>query len=251
MSQPQRFIQVFDSSQAVAKAGAELFRDLAQKQIQDHGRFTVALSGGSTPKQMFELLASPDFVHSIDWARIHFFWGDERSVPLEHPDSNYRTAREILLSRIPFVAENVHAMPAWDLNPQSASDYQNTIARVLGCSAGGEPPAFDLIYLGMGADAHTASLFPGTKALGESVQWVVRNEVPKLNTTRMTFTYPLINAADHVCFLVCGADKAEPLQHVLEGAVNLELYPSQGVKPAGNLSWYLDGLAAARLQRRS
>lgn len=253
-------LEVFETARAVAAAGADLFRTLANKKIQESGRFLVALSGGSTPKQMFEVLAaSADAARNtpnactpaaIDWNKVHVFWSDERSVPLDHADSNYHTAHELLLTKVRLNPDHIHPMPAWQTDVDAAKDYQSTLASVFGCDAAGEPPAFDLIYLGMGSDAHTASLFPHTKALEESRKWVVRNEVPKLATTRLTFTYSLINAADAVCFLVCGQDKAAPLAKVLEGQQELALYPSQGIRPQGELIWYLDAAAAAQLTKK-
>lgn len=252
-------LKVFETPRAVAAAGADLFRELANRKIKESGRFVVALSGGSTPKQMFEVLAAsagaarntPNACTppAVAWDKVHLFWGDERSVPLDHADSNYHTAHELFLTKVPLNPGNIHPMPAWDTGTDSAQTYQNTLAATFGCDRFGVPPAFDLIYLGMGPDAHTASLFPHTKALEETRKWVVRNEVPKLSTTRMTFTYPLINAAHAVCFLICGADKALPLAKVIEGPKDLPLYPSQGIRPQGELIWYLDAAAAAKLSR--
>jgi 6-phosphogluconolactonase len=237
----------FANSEAVAQAGAELFREKALKAIQAKGAFRVALSGGSTPKRMFAILAEPPFLADIDWAKVHLFWSDERSVPLDHDDSNFKNARSLLIDRVGFVAANIHPMLAQAYLSDGGRDYEISISRDFGLPLDGPPPSFDLIYLGMGSDAHTASLFPGTEALGEIKRWVVRNSVPKLSTTRLTFTYPLINAAQSVCFLVSGADKAESLREVLEGPRDIDKYPSQGVKPAGELLWYCDQPALTKL----
>lgn len=237
----------FANSEAVAQAGAELFREKAHKAIQANGVFRVALSGGSTPKRMFSILAEAPFLGAIDWAKVHLFWSDERSVPLDHDDSNFKTARSLLIDRVGFVAANIHPMHAHATHFDAGRDYEISISREFAVSLDGPPPSFDLIYLGMGSDAHTASLFPGTEALGETKRWVVRNSVPKLSTTRLTFTYPLINAAQAVCFLVSGADKAESLWEVLKGPRDIDKYPSQGVKPAGELLWYCDQPALTKL----
>jgi len=247
--EPQSKRLIFPDPQSIALAGAKLFLELGSACIQASGVFRVALSGGSTPKAMFFLLGDPVFAKQFPWDKVEWFWGDERSVPPDHSDSNFRMARELLLDRVGATAKRIHPMPAWDANPEAAPMYQKAIASIFGCPEVGQPPAFDLIFLGMGADGHTASLFPGTRALRETKAWVVANEVPQLATRRMTFTYPLINAAKTVCFLVAGADKADPLHEVLEGPPNLEKYPSQGVRPAGSLLWYLDSQAAAKLKR--
>lgn len=237
----------FENAEAVAQAGAELFRKKAQKAIEASGAFRVALSGGSTPKRMFAILAGPPFFCSVDWGKVHLFWSDERSVPLDHPDSNFKTARTLLIDRVGLLAANIHPMLAQTSLSDGGRDYEISISRDFGVPLDGPPPSFDLVYLGMGSDAHTASLFPDTEALKEKKRWVVRNSVPKLSTTRLTFTYPLINAARSVCFLVCGNDKAEPLREVIRGTKNLAQFPSQGVEPVGELLWYCDESALAQL----
>ena len=237
----------FENSEAVAQAGARLFRDKAIKAIEEKGAFRVALSGGSTPKRMFAILAEAPFAAQIEWSKVHLFWSDERSVPLDHPDSNFKTAKTLLIDRVGLLGANIHPMLAEPHFSDGGRDYEISIARDFGLSVDGPPPSFDLIYLGMGSDAHTASLFPGTEALKESKRWVVRNSVPKLSTTRLTFTYPLINAAHSVCFLVSGGDKAEPLREVLQGSKNLDKFPSQGVAPVGDLLWFCDQPALAQL----
>lgn len=233
----------FANSQAVALAGAELFRERAKQAIQTHGAFRVALSGGSTPKQMFSILAKEPFLETIPWDKISLFWSDERSVPHDHPESNFKTANDLLIEKVGLKPTNIHPMFAGPLETEGDKNYERTIAVDFGVSQTGPPPAFDLIYLGMGDDGHTASLFPGTTALEITDRWVVRNSVPKLSTTRLTFTFPLINAARCVCFLVCGNDKAKPLHEVLYGAKNRTLYPSQGIAPSGELIWYGDKAA--------
>jgi 6-phosphogluconolactonase len=185
----------------------------------------------------------------VDWSRVELFWSDERAVPPDDEQSNYRMARESLLERVPVPAENVHRMPADRTPLDAAADaYAEEIRRTLGAGAG-EVPRFDLVMLGMGDDGHTASLFPETAALDENDRLVVPNYVPKLDAYRLTFTPRLINAATHVLFLVAGASKADPLHAVLEGPRRPRTYPSQLVAPTGGtLHWYLDPAAAAKLR---
>ena len=233
----------FLNAEAVAFAGAELFRDRAKYSIKSRGFFRVALSGGSTPKRMFSILAEAPFHNTIEWDKVCLFWSDERSVPLDHPESNFKTAKDLLIDKVGLKPSNIHPMQAEPLETEGDLNYERAIALDFGVNQNGPPPAFDLIYLGMGPDAHTASLFPETNALAITDRWVVRNSVPKLSTTRLTFTFPLINAARCVCFLVCGLDKAKPLHEVLYGVPNRAQYPSQGIKPLGELLWYGDKAA--------
>lgn len=246
----KRIITNYASPGEVALAGALMFRETAKESLEKQGRFLVALSGGSTPKGMFGILAQPPFQDAFDWAKCHLFWSDERSVPPDHADSNFKMAYDHLLTKVPIQHDQVHRMKgeAGDLG-QAAREYQETIARVLGNTQGpASPPAFDLIYLGMGGDGHTASLFPHTTALKETQAWVVSNVVPKLNTTRLTFTYPLINSARKVVFLAAGKDKASPLARVLEGPPDCENYPSQGVQTVnGIVYWLIDQDAGGQL----
>jgi 6-phosphogluconolactonase len=247
MSSPT--IRVFADAEAVSRAAADEFVRAARESIAARGRFTVALSGGSTPKRLYQLLADPPFRDQVDWGKIDFFWGDERSVPPDHNDSNYHTAQEAMLRRLPVQAGHVHRMEAERTDRDAAArDYEAILSRVFNVKSGGEPPAFDLILLGMGPDGHTASLFPHTTALAEKSRWVVVNYVPKFATDRVTFTASVLNKAREVLFLIAGTDKADPLHQVLEGPPNSDLYPSQLVKPAsGQLVFFLDRAAAAKL----
>lgn len=214
--------------------------------ISARGRFDWALSGGSTPAALFRLLASPGYVERVDWPRVHFYWSDERCVPPDHPDSNFRMAREALLDAISPPASHVHRLSG-ELPPAvAAARYEDELARSLGVARGSGFPALDLILLGMGADGHTASLFPGTTALGEAQRWVVDNAVPALGT-RLTFTVPLINAARSVLFLVAGDDKAARLEQVLSRRARPPL-PAELVRPRGaDPDWLVDAEAGARL----
>jgi 6-phosphogluconolactonase len=242
-----RTVRTFDDAEAASKAAADEFVRCARTAITARRRFAVALSGGSTPKKMYQLLGGPPRRTQVDWAKVHFFWGDERCVPPDDAESNYRMAREALLSQVAVPAENVHRIEAEKPDHAAAArDYQTVLARTLG----GDVPVLDLILLGMGPDGHTASLFPRTAALAEKTRWVAPNFVPKFNADRITLTYPVLNAARQVLFVVCGADKANVLREVLEGPPDAERLPSQAVQPDGPLMWFLDSAAAARLTKK-
>jgi 6-phosphogluconolactonase len=240
-------IEVLATAPDLFHAAAEEFVRAGRAAIGAQGRFTVALSGGSTPKALYSLLASnyADFA----WNRVFLFFGDERHVPPTDPESNYRMVSESLLTKIAIPAENVFRVKAE--NPDAAAaaaDYEAQLRRFFELEPG-EYPRFDLILLGMGPDGHTASLFPDSMALDEQSRLVVANWVAKFNTHRITFTFPVLNHAAEVMFLACGADKADMLHQVLEGK-NTPPLPSQGVRPSdGKLLWMLDEAAAAKLAR--
>ena len=202
---------------------------------------------------MFEMLAELPCRDEVEWPKVHVFWGDERAVPPDHRDSNYRMANEAMLARLPIPVAQIHRIEAERADRDAAArDYQNCIAKVFAVDPKGEPPAFDLVLLGIGPDGHTASLFPHTTALAETQRWVVVNFVPKFNTDRVTLTTPILNDARAVVFLVAGADKAEALAEVLEGPADTARLPSQLIHPTtGKLLWYIDRLAAAKLTHGS
>jgi len=238
---------ILDDPPSLFRAAAQEFVWQATAAVKANGRFTVALSGGSTPKSLFTLLASKDR-DRLPWTRMFFFWGDERHVPPHHPDSNYRMAYEALLSKVPVPEENIFRVPAEnpDAN-RAAADYEQTVRNFFQLSAGAFP-RFDLILLGMGPDGHTASLFPGTTALEEKSRLVVANWVEKFKTHRITLTLPVLNQAGVVDFLVSGPDKAETLKEVLEGDEPAELFPSKLIRPTnGRLIWMVDRAAASAL----
>ena len=244
-----REIQVLDSASSVAEAGALHFIRICNSSVKANGKFSVVLSGGSTPKGMLSLLATEEYKKQVPWDKCHFFWGDERSVPPMHADSNFKMATDALLSHIPANPAQIYRMEAEkaDIN-QAAQEYQDKIANYFNIPNSGSPPQFDLLYLGMGPDGHTASLFPETSALAEKNRWVVSNFVPKFNTNRMTFTFPIINQAKNVIFLVAGKDKVPALKEVLQGKPAIETYPSQGINPAnGSLLWLIDVDASSGL----
>jgi 6-phosphogluconolactonase len=246
-----RSIEVLATAADLFHAAAEEFLRLARGAIGAQGRFTVALSGGSTPKALYSLLASnySNFV----WNRVFLFFGDERHVPPTDAESNYRMVQESLLSKIAIPAENVFRVATENPDASAAAaDYEGQLRRFFGLRSEirpGEFPRFDLILLGMGPDGHTASLFPDSPALDEQSRLVVANWVAKFNTHRITFTFPVLNRAAEVMFMVSGADKADMLRQVLEGK-NTPPLPSQRVQPSdGKLLWMLDEAAAAKLTR--
>jgi 6-phosphogluconolactonase len=242
-------IRVVPDGPALFSAAAEEFACAASESIAANGSFSVALSGGSTPKGLFSVLVNtPAFRGTIAWDRIRFFWGDERHVPPGDPDSNFRMAQEALLSHVSLRDDQVFRIPAELSDPaQAADDYERKLREAFRLNDG-QLPRFDLILLGMGPDGHTASLFPGTKALRERKRLVVSNWVGKLDTFRITLTAPVINAAMRVLFLVGGEDKAPALKGVLEGPREPSQLPAQLVRPTnGSLMWLIDAAAGRML----
>jgi 6-phosphogluconolactonase len=234
---------VYETPEELAEAVAREFVARAEGAISASGRFAVALAGGSTPKATYEVLAR-DYPGELDWGRVHVFFGDERTVPPDHEESNYRMAHEALLSRVP--VGGVHRMRG-ELPPaEAAASYEEELREFFGPE---DVPAFDLILLGIGEDGHTASLFPETSALDVTDRWVVANPVLKLGTTRLTLTIPAINAAKTVAFLVAGQGKAEVLKEILEGDADPRAYPAKFIRPeSGALTWMLDKEAASSLK---
>jgi 6-phosphogluconolactonase len=228
-------------------AAAEEVIRAANSAIEQHGRFTIALSGGSTPRSLYTLIAA-NASASLPWDKMFFFWGDERHVPPDDPESNYRMAQETLLSKVPVPAANVFRVAGENPDAAAAAEaYEQTLRKFFPV-APGEFPHFDLILLGMGPDGHTASLFPDTAALQEKSRLVVANWVEKFKASRITFTLPVLNAARCVAFLVSGTDKAAALHEVLEGNAPAEKYPSKLVQPSeGKLIWFVDRAAASEL----
>jgi 6-phosphogluconolactonase len=247
LNTPKANVRVYADAEELALKAARSFARLADQYVIGGGRFTVALSGGSTPKAMLSLLARDPFRDTVPWESIYFFWGDERTVPPDHADSNYRMAADALLAHVPVPSDHIFRIPADDPDPErAAADYEAAIRRAFGVSEGW--PRFDLVMLGMGPDGHTASLFPGTTALHVLDRIVVSNFVPKFDTYRITLTAPAINAARNVMFVAGGADKAATLKDVLEGPYQPDTYPSQMIRPGdGALLWMVDEAAAAQL----
>src|SRR5215213_11632312 len=232
-------VHVYDNPEDLAEAAAREFAARADEAIGERGRFAVVFAGGSTPKATYEALAR-DYAHRIDWSSVHVFFGDERGVPPDHEDSNYRMAREAFLDHVP--VGSVHRMQG-ELPPGEAEEaYEQDLRNFFGTE---ELPRFDLILLGIGGDGHTASLFPETSALEVHDRWVVANPVLKLETTRITLTVPVINAARAVYFLVAGEGKAEPVAKILEGDPDPREYPASLIQPANGPTWMLDRAAAS------
>jgi 6-phosphogluconolactonase len=236
-------VHVYETPEELAGAAARDFVARAAEAIDERGRFAVVLAGGSTPKATYEALAR-DYAGELDWSKVHVFFGDERTVPPDHEDSNYRIAHEALLSRVPI--GSIHRMRGELLPTEAAAAYEEQQREFFGSDG---VPAFDLILLGMGEDGHTASLFPETSALDVADRWVVANPVLKLETTRLTLTIPVLNAARTVIFLVAGESKAEALREILEGDADPRAYPAKFVRPEnGDLTWMVDRAAAGSLK---
>ncbi len=244
-------VRVSSTPREAAESAARRFTELAGYFINAEGRFTVALSGGSTPRMMFELLASGPLVDAIEWPRVYFFWGDERCVPPDDAESNYRMARETLLSKIGAPDRNVFRIPAEVEPPElAARNYSAALEDFFGVKEP-ELPGFDLVLLGLGADAHTASLFPHTAALRVTGKIAAANYVDKLESYRITLTAEAINRARNVIFLVAGSDKAPALASVFGESRDPETYPGQLIRPeSGSLLWMVDEAAFTQLRTR-
>lgn len=240
---------VLPNLKAITAEAAERWAQLAAEAVATRGQFNVALSGGSTPRPLYERLASSPYREALPWQQTYVFWGDERRVPPGHPDSNYRMAHEALLAHINLASTHVFRMDGEDLAGSAARAYATTLERHFRL-ARREWPRFDLMLLGLGDDAHTASIFPGTRAVSEASSMTLVYTVPKLGAERMTLTLPVINAARHIVFLVAGARKADALSSVLQGTYMPSTYPAQAVKPTdGTLTWLVDEAAASKLSR--
>jgi len=240
---------IADDADELNKIAAAKFVSIAREAIKKRGKFSVALAGGSTPKGLYQLLADEKFRSLIDWTKAFFFFGDERNVLPDDAESNFRMANENLLKPLEIHTDNIFRWQTELENAEEiAADYERKIKEFFNLSEN-EFPRFDLILLGMGDDGHTASLFPHTEALNETEKIAVENRVEKLNTTRLTLTFPTINNAANVIFLIDGEKKAEVLCEVLTGEIQPEKFPSQNIKPRnGSLFWILDSDAAQNLE---
>lgn len=208
-------------------------------------RVAIALSGGATPKGLYERFASEDFRHQIPWDQLHLFWGDERCVPPEDPESNYFLADKTLISRVPIPPENVHRMPGEQADPEKAADEYEQTLRDFFRPSPGEWPTFDLVLLGIGSDGHTASLFPGSLVLQEKKRWVVAPYVEKLKSYRLTLTLPVFNNAAHMIFLVAGTEKAQVMKELQVSSQTQARFPFQLIRPHdGRLVFFLDKASA-------
>ncbi len=249
----KKVIQNFDERRNVALPGnyeqtldfcVEYFFERALEAIEKKGFFTIALSGGSTPKAILKKLTQPHNIKRLDWKKVYFFFGDERCVPPDHNDSNYKMAMNAALAFLKVPQKNIFRMVAESNAEKNAEHYAILISEKV------PEGAFDLITLGMGEDGHTASLFPNTEALKVEDRWVTVNHVPQKQTQRMTLTYPIINRAHHICFFVLGPGKSERVASVLKGSYNPLQYPSQKIGTEESKAlWILDNDAAAEFKK--
>jgi 6-phosphogluconolactonase len=233
--------EILPDPESLARRAAEI---VAERLAAATGPVAVALSGGSTPKRLFELLVEPPFRDLVPWDRVHWFWGDERFVPPDHPDSNYRMARLALLDRVPVPARNVHPVPTTGLTPDEAAERYAAELRAIYGSETLDPdrPLFDIVLLGLGEDGHTASLFPGVPALAERTRWTAA-VIGAKPEPRITLTYPALESAGIILFLVAGAAKHAVLDRIAAGAD----LPAAHVRPQGELRWLLDRAAAGEI----
>ncbi|HTE33839.1 MAG TPA: 6-phosphogluconolactonase [Chryseolinea sp.] len=237
-------IKIYDTPDLLITALADFVVQTAKDSIQLRGKFDFVLSGGSSPKRLYELLASDSHRELIDWSRVCFFFGDERNVPHDHPDSNYLMVTRALFQPLTIADKQIFPINTAKMPTQAATDYEQLVRNHF------EPGhyGFDLILLGLGDNSHTASLFPHTAVLHEQHALVKEVFVPEVNMYRITLTAPLINAGRNVAFLVYGASKAEAVYHIIKGERNIESHPAQLIKPSsGKLMWFLDQEAAKKL----
>lgn len=233
---------------AITGEAAKWWVRIAKQSVEARGRFTVALSGGSTPQNLYQLLASAPWSGELPWQDTYVFFGDERRVPHSHPESNYRVAYESLLSQVQVPAEQVFPMPGTGLARSAERDYDRVLERHFELKRG-EFPRFDLMLAGLGEDGHFGSIFPGTRAVTELSGRVLIYEVPQLNRERMTLTIPVFNHARNVVFLVSGAAKADALHNHFHAEYRPSTYPTQNIKMVdGTLTWLVDTAAASRLE---
>ena len=244
-----RQVLICHNAEELSQQAAERFILLAQEAITRSGRFIVALAGGSTPRALYSLLPMPGYNERIPWAQIHLYWGDERCVPPHHPDSNFLMVQKTLLAHITIPQENCHRI-AGELEPRvAAADYAEQLKQMFGLSAG-DLPCFDLILLGLGADGHTASLFPGSEALEDRQNLVVATFVEKLQAHRVTLTLPVINHAAEILFLVAGKDKAAVVKQISSERPDSAELPAARVEPlSGRLTWLINKEAASELMQ--
>lgn len=245
-------IEVFPDREKLIQAAAEHVIEITSQGITDNGRVAIALSGGSTPRPLYSLLATETYSQRIDWPKIHVFWGDERGVPPDNPQSNYQMARETLLEAVPIPMSNVHRIHGEQDPEKAAAAYEKELRTFFGVNATDGSPrlGFDLILLGMGDNGHIASVFPGLSAVNERQHWVMAEYVEVVSMWRITLTPVVINAAKNVLFIVSGAEKAERLHSVLEGPFQPAVLPAQIIRPArGRLLWLLDKAVAGGLRR--
>jgi 6-phosphogluconolactonase len=244
-------IRQMSDTKALYVAAAEQVCRIGQLAFETTGRFSLVLSGGTTPRPLYELLAAPPFSTAIDWSKVEFFWGDERVVSPDSPESNYRMAREAMLDALKVPAAHIHRIRAEEKElDKAAQAYEEEIERVIGrvAGVGRRPPSFNLFLLGMGPDGHTASIYPDTDALDHTERWVIPVDVPSLGAKRITMTPTLINRAHFIIFIVTGKAKADVVHDVLQGPRNPRHCPAQLIHPlTGEVIWFADADASSKL----
>ena len=239
-------LKIYKDPGALSDAAAEWIADLVRKVLQRQNRFTIALSGGSTPQKLHRILAEK-YADKIDWSRLHIFWGDERAVPFGDERNNARMAYETLLNHVPVPASQIHVMRT-DIEPAvAAAQYEEILHKYFD----NHETTFDLVLLGMGDDGHTLSLFPGTEIVHENTSWTKAFYLKAQDMYRISLTAPVVNRSMAVAFLTTGSNKAEPLKEVLKGSFNPDKYPSQLIKPSGELYWFVDEAAASLIKDHS
>ena len=244
-------VRVYPTRSAAAHAAAAQFVAAAEKAVTARGRFSVALSGGNTPRDVYRLLASEEYAPMVEWQRTHVFWGDERAVPLNDPENNGRMARETLLDHVHIPVNNIHRIQSQLPPKEAAQEYEKTLHDYFG-ARGLDLPRFDLLLLGLGAEGHTASLFPHEAPLSERERWVVAYYVEPVKMWRITLTPPALNAASKVMFLVAGEEKAQAVKQILSEPKQPDLYPAQIIDPPqGQVLWILDRPAGALLSQQT
>lgn len=242
------YVDISPDLETLSQKAASLFAELSQKTVLRKGRFSVALSGGFTPRRFFELL-SERYRDSIEWSHVDIFWADERCVPQYHEESNYGTAKRLLLSKVPLLQENIFRVRGEDDPSTEAVRYEEELSRYFGRYG---RTCLDLIVLGMGSDGHTASLFPGEQSMAETIKLVIPVYVEKLKEWRVTMTLPLLNRAREIFFLVSGRAKAEVLAEILEHDEKRRKYPAGFVDPSpGEVVWLIDKDASLKLQGKN
>ena len=238
-------LRVYPTRSAAAHAAAAQFVATAEKAMTTRGHFTVALAGGNTPRDVYRLLASDEYASMVDWSRVQIFWGDERCVPFNDPENNAHMARETLLDHVQVTMNNIHRIQSQLPPEDAATDYEHTLRRYFS-GRDSNLPRFDLVLLGLGAEGHTASLFPGSPLIGERERWVAAVYVEKMKTWRITLTPVALNAASKVIFTVIGEEKAQALKQILSEPKQPNLLPAQIVDPPdGQVLWIADKTAAA------
>ena len=245
-------MEIFPDRESLIQAAAEQVIEIGSQRIAENRRIAVALSGGSTPRPLYTLLASEKYSKHIDWPKVHVFWGDERCVPPDNPQSNYRMARETLLDAVPIPVSNIHRIRGEEDPEKAAAAYEKELRTFFEMNATGGSllSGFDLILLGMGDNGHTASLFPGSPAVNEKQRWVMAQYVNVVSMWRITLTPVVINAAKNVLFIVSGEEKAECLRQVLKGPYQPNVHPAQIIRPTrGRVLWLVDKAAAAHRGR--